>query len=383
MRAYLAAALLLALLAPLSAKLVTIRNDVPRLDMNGDIIDCHSGNIVYYDGLYVIVGEMYKNYSGLHCGKANETACLFPKIVTYSSPDLQAWTFRGEALDGKYPNAPFGTHFTPWILPPNERNSNWTLWHNAYPNGCCTGEFWTSTSKDGALFELVSTNQSGALKIADCNGLFVDEDLTAYNIYSSEAADHHVSIEVLSSNYSTFAGENLGSFPVRYVEGPILFRRGGWLYASFGSCNCFARAGTGMLVYRARSVMGPWVRQPYDLNCNSTDENAVCGAYGDRQTGGLTIAAQGISFSYIPLANGSTVILWQGERWQTAPFNNPDCPDECQKPIGPCAPDPRYVKGHGLSYWIPLRFDPDGNVLPLEPFVNSFELDIAVAGDAA
>lgn len=80
MRAYLAAALLLALLAPLSAKLVTIRNDVPRLDMNGDIIDCHSGNIVAVNGLYYMYGEHYGNSSGMGPSPPQ----MFPKIVVYT-----------------------------------------------------------------------------------------------------------------------------------------------------------------------------------------------------------------------------------------------------------------------------------------------------------
>jgi hypothetical protein len=327
-----------------------------------------------------MIGEHYLNNIGLHCGNStkNESACLFPKIVIYTSSDLVQWKFRGQIVTN-YPNFPFGTHFTPWLLAPQGGNPNFTAWWNAYPYGCCIGEFWTATSADGIHFELVSTNQSGAFKIADCNGLFVDDDGVGYNIYSSEAADHHVSIEVLSSNYSTFAGENIGIFPDRYVEGPILFKYKNWYYASFGSCNCFARAGTGMLVYRADSVRGPWVRQPYDLNCNSTDPAAICGAYGDRQTGGINIKAQGISYSKIPLSNGSSVILWQGERWQTAPFNNPNCTDECRGDShGPCLPDTRYVKGHGFSYWIPLEFDAQGNVLPLAPFVDSFQLDVLV-----
>jgi hypothetical protein len=105
---------------PTAIARLVIRNDVPRLAVDGSQIDCHSGNIVYHGGQYVMVGEMYKN-----CGKANETPCLYPKIVTYSSPDLEHWIFRGEALGGVYPNAPFGVQNTPWILPPNTNNVNW------------------------------------------------------------------------------------------------------------------------------------------------------------------------------------------------------------------------------------------------------------------
>ena len=60
--------LLLLLARPAAARLVTLRNDAPRFDVDGVQMDCHSGNIVFHAGLYVMVGEMYRNYSGLHCG---------------------------------------------------------------------------------------------------------------------------------------------------------------------------------------------------------------------------------------------------------------------------------------------------------------------------
>lgn len=42
-----------ALLACLSNALqVTIRNDIPRVDVDGNIIDCHSGNIVLVNGTF-------------------------------------------------------------------------------------------------------------------------------------------------------------------------------------------------------------------------------------------------------------------------------------------------------------------------------------------
>lgn len=88
---------------------------------------------------------------------------------------------------------------------------------------------------------------------------------------------------------------------------------------------------------------------------------------------------QGIGLSFIELADGSTAILWQAERWMSAPNNPPTCPDECQASVGPCADPPNYVKGHGFSYWVLLEFDAAGNVLPLAPFVDSFTLDVQMA----
>ena len=39
-----------------------------------------------------------------------------------------------------------------------------------------------------------------------------------------------------------------------------------------------------------------------------------------------------------------------------------------------------YIRGHDFEYWIPLEFDVNGNVKKFAPFVETFQLDIYVAG---
>ena len=121
------------------------------------------------------------------------------------------------------------------------------------------------------------------------------------------------------------------------------------------------------------------MRQPLDLNCERTDVGDVCGGYGDRHGDPLIINAQGIGLSTsIPLADGTNAYLWHGERFLSGEYNNPSCPDECQPQVPPnCAQDPRYVKGNGYSYTVPLEFMEDGTIKTFRPFVDSFELDIA------
>ena len=46
------------------AKVVTVRNDVLRVDVDGNVIDCHSGNIVAHDGVFYMYGEHYGNTTG-------------------------------------------------------------------------------------------------------------------------------------------------------------------------------------------------------------------------------------------------------------------------------------------------------------------------------
>src|SRR3569832_2425552 len=52
-----AIALVLAIMtAPAFAVMVTIHNDVPRVDQNGDIVDAHDGSIARYNGTYYLYG---------------------------------------------------------------------------------------------------------------------------------------------------------------------------------------------------------------------------------------------------------------------------------------------------------------------------------------
>lgn len=354
------------------SRVVTLRNDVPRRDVTGAIIDCHSGMILEQGGQYFMYGEHYGNTTGF----GPSPPAIYPKIVVYSSPDLNAWTFRGFALSN-WSTAPYGTFFTPWTVF-NKQTGLFVMWFNAYMNGCCAGGWGVATSSDGVNFSIVSLNETGKYAVVDCNGLFVDDDGTGYMIYTSEAEDHKVSIEQLSPDYTQLAGVNFGLFPDRYVEGAVLFKHGGAYFVGYGSCCCFCRGGSGWVVYSAPSIAGPWVRQARDVNCNLTASGDICGAYGDRVTGGITIAAQGIGLSRIPLASGGEALIWHGERWLSAANNNPSCPDECRPETGECAEPPTYIKGEGYSYLLPLAFDAANAVQPFAPFVDSFNLDVLI-----
>lgn len=271
-------------------------------------------------------------------------------------------------------NAPPGTYFTPFGVY-NPKTEMFVVWFNAYIHGCCNGNFGVAQSKDGIHFEIVSLNVTGYYSEVDCNGLFVDDDGTGYVIYSSVTQDHSVSFEKLTPDFLHSTHENYGLFPDHYVEGPVLFKRNGLYYVIYGSCCCFCRGGSGVIVYAAPTIKGPWQQLGYDINCN-TNSTYICGAYGERVTQDpLIIQAQGIGLSLINTTRG-IVYLWSGERWLSAPHNNPNCPDECRPETGICEEPPNYIKGHGFSYWIPLEFNSDGSIATFQPFVDSFTLDI-------
>lgn len=60
-----------AVLSPLVALQVTVSNSLPRLDSDGNVIDCHSGNIVHVNSTFFMYGERYKNHTGIGRSPAN------------------------------------------------------------------------------------------------------------------------------------------------------------------------------------------------------------------------------------------------------------------------------------------------------------------------
>jgi len=357
--------LLLSLFVCLNAKLVTIRNDVLRYDTNGNVVDCHSGNLVKIGSEYFLYGERYGNSTGFNDREV-------PKLHVYSTTDFKVWLDRGPMIA----NPPSGSYFTPMVIY-NAKTQTYVVWFNYYPNGCCGGDWGVAQSKTGTNFQIVTLHEKGRYPNVDCNGLFVDDDGTAYVAYSSIDMDHMSSIEKLTPDYLHSTKENYGLFPDHYVEGSALWKRNGIYYAAYGSCCCFCRPGSGVVVYSAKNITGPWTRQSTDVNCD-TKNNPVCGKYGARITSdSLIIDAQIITVSTLKASDGSSVYLWAGERWLSAPNNNPTCPDECRPETGICQEPPTYVKGHGYAYWYSLEFGANGEVKTFQPFVNSFQLDLA------
>ena len=79
--------LLASLLAPpAEAKRVVIRNDAPRLDVDGNYLDAHDGCIVAHGGTYFLYGESYGNATG---GTFPGDWGASPQLAVYTSPDLR------------------------------------------------------------------------------------------------------------------------------------------------------------------------------------------------------------------------------------------------------------------------------------------------------
>ena len=347
-----------------SARLVTIRNDEPRVDTNGHIVDAHDGMILAVGSppTYYLYGERYGNTTGMYPWVAA------PTVVVYTSPDLTTWMYRGPLLLNT-------TSPTQWI--PNvmydPRSARFILWYGV-------GDWGVAVSQNGINFTVVHEHESSRLGgQTDGTGIFIDDDGTGYVIFaalvdSPGESGHVVSIERLANDYLSSSLVNVsGFFPDGLVESPALFKRGSIYYATYGQCCCACRGGGGIVVFTASSVLGPWTRQQPHSDVNCVDAaSPIC-----RDTSRYVFNAQWWGVSLIPTSGGGTSYVFTGRRWLSGPGNPAGCADLCSNGGNPgaCAA-PSYFLSSDFDVWYPLEFNTTtGAVLPMRP-LSSFTLDI-------
>jgi len=164
--------------------------------------------------------------------------------------------------------------------------------------------------------------------------LFVDDDGTAYHIYSSEE-NGVLHISQLSDDYLQPSGRYVRVFPGRFHEAPALMKRRGKYYLISSDC-------TGWNPNAARSAMadsiwGPWV----ELG------NPCLGTESQKST---TFESQ--STFILPVTDKEDAFIFMADRWR--PKN---------------AIDGRYV-------WLPIQFEKER---PLLEWKDRWDLEIFAA----
>jgi hypothetical protein len=357
--------LLLCALSVASAISATIRNDIPRLDTDGNIIDAHdgcivatnmsSGNLTYY-----LYGSRFGNQSGPYPGTWSQ-----PKsVVVYTSSNMMDWTLRGPVLPRHFNG---GSGWIPAVIV-DETRQRFVMWY-----GC--GQWCVCTSLDGLTFDNCTIQESryGKSDSTDGTGLFVDDDGQGYIAFSSPNHGHHVSIERLTADYLASTKVLVaGPFPDNFVENPSIVKRPGAseYYLTYGSCCCACADGSGQVVFWAPSIAGPWKRQyPYaDINCRN-QKATICGDFHG-EVDKLIWPAQWAHISFIPLADGTKQMLLLGHEWLSGPNHPPyaACPAMCNG--GPGCIDPSYQIGQDYEVWQPIYFSADGHILPIHKAEN-------------
>ena len=175
--------------------MVTIHNDEPRRDVAGDIVDAHDGKVVAANGRYYLYGESYGNQT-LSTSYPWKSV---PRLKVYTSPDLVAWTLRGDPLP-----MISGTLWIPNVIY-NATTGVFLMWFGS-------GGWRSATSTDGVHFTPSSTaafySRFGPRAGTDGTGIFIDDDGAGYVAFAASPAelpDHVVSIERLADDYLSTA----------------------------------------------------------------------------------------------------------------------------------------------------------------------------------
>ena len=190
--------------------------------------------------------------------------------------------------------------------------------------------------------------------------LFIDRDTEkGYVIFgasptnSSLGPGHRVAIAELSADYLTTTSLAAQLFPDSFIEAPSMFKRNGIFY-TYGPC---CREGSGVGVFTAGSVSGPWVWQtgPSDVNCRNSSAPICPGSsYAPLKdlADNAVIPAQGFSINEITTADGGSEWVWIGDRWVQGPGNNPKCTNLCNSPApNACVGgQPEYRVGRDPTY---------------------------------
>jgi len=158
----------------------------------------------------------------------------------------------------------------------------------------------------------------------DGTGLFVDDDGQGYVITSliGDGNSHFASIELLTEDFTASTHVLVaGPFPIPMVENSVVFKRNGEYYVALSSCCCACATGSGLAVFWAPPIRGPWKQQYPVPDINYFQSNVtICGDYrSDPFLGSLVWRAQWARVTLIPLANGSTCHLMVGRRRLSGP----------------------------------------------------------------
>ena len=270
MRAILPACSLLSA-AALSA---TLSNVAPRLDVNGVIVNAHSGGLYRFPrdapspDLFYLYGTKYPmcHQNGHIC----EQGCGYynNSFVVYTSPDLETWTLAAPSLLA-LPDAASVEY--------DEANVGWNRATGDYVMSFWSGHFGfvnnsiamaRARSATGPFVAAPDIVVRGASVISDTVALWVDEfgDGAAYVRYNTRDAPLRHMVERLTADWRTvdveFEPAQIFAKPdFPWYDGGGMWRLGSKVYVQLSFDCCFCDWGSDALVFSAPSPLGPWTPQ--------------------------------------------------------------------------------------------------------------------------
>ena len=326
------------------------------LDNQNKPINAHGGGILEYEGKYYWFGEHKTEGEGGN--KANVG------VHCYSSSDLYNWSDEGIALavapEGSGSPIVKGCILERPKVIYNAKTKKFVMWFHLEPKGLAyhgaqsgvaisdhiAGPYqflhanrinaghWAKNASMSMRNGEVKTDKEhysgGDLpahpdslnihkrdfengQMARDMNLFVDDDGTAYHIYSSEE-NSTLQIAQLNDEYTDHNGVYTRNFPGRFMEAPAMFKYNGKYYLIMSGCTGWAPNAARSAV--ADSILGEWT----ELGNPCIDADSA-----------LTYHSQ--STFVMPISGKPGRFIYMGDRWN--PKN---------------AIDGRYI-------WLPIQFD--------------------------
>jgi len=260
---------------------ISATNDLPSdIDTNGQLINAHSGGVIYYSGNYYWYGEYRdsKPNDGKHWD-SNQ------KVTLYKSKDMRNWEYIGIILDLSKDPRNWDLERPKIIY--NKKYKNFVMWFHLEPDRKFTeGYAGVAISKSiTGPFHLVnverpnknimpingseSQNNNWFIKQANKkftqflpNGqqvrdltTFVDDDGTAYLIYESED-DYSLQVVKLSSDYQSFTKTYSRILVGKQNEAPTITKYDGKYFLISSGLTGYKPNPPRIAV--AQSIFGPW-----------------------------------------------------------------------------------------------------------------------------
>ena len=327
------AAILLLLTPDLSSAaspVTTLESGTQWLDTDGNPINCHGGGFLFRDKTYYWFGEFKVNRRSGHIG-----------VSCYSSTDLYNWKNNGEVLSASSNGGDISDGCVierPKVIY-NAFTHKFVMWFHLELKGqgygaaraavaisdAPTGPYkylnsfrpnagvWPLNFDDKLRHPLVGSAKgpddyvrrdfAGGQMSRDMN-LFVDDDGSAYHIYSSEE-NQTLQISKLTDDYLKPSGKYVRVFAGKANEAPAMFKRDGKYYLITSGTTGWAPNAARLGV--ADTITGPW---KYLGN--------PC--VGPKDQVNLTFSSQ--AASVLAVAGKSNAFIYVGDRWN--PRNLPD-----------------------------------------------------------
>ncbi|QKZ13509.1 glycoside hydrolase family 43 protein [Spirosoma sp. KUDC1026] len=288
-------------------------------DQNGALINAHGGGLLYQNETYYWFGE-----------KRGQSAS--EGINVYSSKDLYNWKAEGMALakstDPQSEIAVGGLMERPKVIY-NPKTKQYVMWfHLELPGqGYKAARAGVAVSdKVTGPYRYVNSFRPNGHMSRDMT-LFVDDDGSAYHIYSARE-NYDLRITKLTDDYLSASQADTLLFS-KHQEAPALFKKDGQYYMITSGCTGWAPNQASMHV--AQSLFGPW--KPV----------------GDPMQGPLADKTFGGQSTYIqPVQGKKDAFIFIADKWNPKDLK-----------------DSRYL-------WLPITFE---NNQPVVKWVNSWNLN--------